>query len=59
MRMVRGREFGGAAIEYVLVSLFATVFAVAAIAFVGKVVKAKMAEIGEKLGIDVEGELPF
>jgi Flp pilus assembly pilin Flp len=55
---VRGRlgsrEAGGAAIEYVLVSLFATVFSVAAIAFVSKVIKTKMTEIGEKLGIEME-----
>lgn len=46
------REAGGAAIEYVLVSSFAAVMALAAISFVGQIIKDKLQAIEQKLGIE-------
>ena len=55
--IVRG-QFGGAAIEYILVSLFATVFTVTAIGFVSKVIKEKVTEMQTKLGVNIEADWP-
>jgi len=43
---------GSAALEYVLVSTFGLLAAVASIAFVGKMFKDKMDKMGEKLGLE-------
>lgn len=47
---------GGAALEYILVSTFAAVVTIAALSFVGTVVKRQLANMAEKLGIE-DGEL--
>lgn len=54
MKCFRGRQEGGAAVEYVIVSTFATLLAVAAIAFVGSVVKDKVKTMEQKLGIQFD-----
>ncbi len=48
----RRSQFGGAAMEYVVVSTFALLVAVAGIGFVGKLFQEKMQAISEKLGVD-------
>jgi Flp pilus assembly pilin Flp len=49
---------GGAAIEYVIVSLFAAVVAVASVALVGSIVQKKVRDLTTKMGIEeVELEL--
>lgn len=47
---------GGAAIEYIIVSTFALLLAVAGITFVSKTVKEKIKTIEEKLGITLESD---
>jgi len=47
-----GRKKGGAALEYILVSTFAAVVTMGALAFVGSVVKKQLTHMGEKLGVD-------
>lgn len=51
-----GKRRGGAAIEYIIVSTFATAISVAAVMFIGKLLREKLSAMSEKLGIDV-GEL--
>jgi len=49
---VRNQEiWGGAALEYLIVSTFGLVVAVAAIAYVIKVAKSKIADLEQKTGI--------
>lgn len=43
---------GGAALEYILVSTFAAVVTIAALGFVGTVVKKQLANMASRLGID-------
>lgn len=43
---------GGAALEYILVSTFAAVVTIAALGFVGTVVKKQLANMAARLGID-------
>jgi len=45
------RQFGGAAMEYVIVSTFAAFVSIVAIGFVARVFKEKVAEVSEKLGL--------
>ncbi|MES2746330.1 MAG: hypothetical protein V4655_12940 [Bdellovibrionota bacterium] len=47
------REFGGVALEYIVVSIFGLLLAVAAIAIVGKATQEKMSNIEAQLGIDL------
>lgn len=47
-------EYGGSALEYLIVSLFSLLLAIAAIHFVGKVIKKHAAEIESKAGITLE-----
>lgn len=47
---------GGAAIEYIIVSTFALLLAVAGITFVSKTVKEKIKTIEDKLGITLESD---
>ena len=49
---VLARRRGGATLEYILVSTFAAVVSLTALAFVGKVVQAQLAKMAEKLGLD-------
>ena len=49
-----GKAAGGAAIEYVIVSTFATFLAISAIAVVSKVMKDKIKLFEEKLGITID-----
>lgn len=50
------RSRGGAAMEYIIVSTFAILLSVAALGFIAKVFKEKIAVMAEKLGVDA-GEL--
>ena len=50
--MKRRRERGGAALEYILVSTFAAVVGMAALGFVGRVVKSQLVNMASKLGMD-------
>lgn len=45
-------QVGGAAMEYVVVSTFALLVAIAGVTFVGKLFKEKMHEISDKIGTD-------
>ncbi|NRA45459.1 MAG: hypothetical protein HRU09_10945 [Oligoflexales bacterium] len=54
----RSPETGSIALEYVLVSTFATVVGVALLGFAGHVLKQKVEHIMEKLSIDHE-EIEF
>lgn len=47
-------EYGGSALEYLIVSLFSLLLAIAAIHFVGKVIKKHAADIEAKAGITLE-----
>ena len=53
-RRVRGRrsQAGGAALEYILVSTFAAVVGMAALSFIGRVVKDQLANMAAKLGME-------
>ena len=54
-------QYGGAAMEYILVSTFATVVTIASLAFIGKIVKEHLAKLANTLGSDEapEFDLPF
>lgn len=53
------RDYGGAAMEYVVVSTFALLVAVGGVTFVGKLFKDKLQQITEKMGGDTpEFEMP-
>lgn len=45
-------QYGGAAIEYVLVSTFAAAVCTAALTFLGKSLEEKLAQLSEKLGTE-------
>ena len=49
-------QTGGAAIEYIIVSTFATLLAIAAIAFVSTSIKQKIEELEQKTGITFDQE---
>jgi Flp pilus assembly pilin Flp len=51
-----GDEAGGAAIEYIIVSIFAMVVAVAGVTLVSKAVKKKLDDIQQKYGIELESD---
>jgi hypothetical protein len=46
-------ETGGAALEYIVVSVFGLLLAIASIAFVGNAAKQKLAAIEQQLGIEL------
>lgn len=46
------RKRGSATIEYVIVSTFAAILSVAAITFVGRIVKTKVSTMSDKIGIE-------
>jgi hypothetical protein len=46
-------EFGGVALEYIVVSIFGLLLAVGAVAIVGKATREKMANVEAQLGIDL------
>jgi hypothetical protein len=48
------KNFGGAAMEYIIVSTFAAVISIVAIGFVANIFRSKMAEFGKKLNIETE-----
>ncbi len=52
----RKRQFGGAALEYILVTTFAAVAGIAALGFIGKVIKDRISVMADKLGIEA-GEI--
>lgn len=45
-------QAGAAALEYILVSTFAAVMTIAALSYVGRLVKAEVSKINSKLGGD-------
>jgi hypothetical protein len=49
-------ESGGAALEYIIVSIFGLLLAVAAIAFVGQAAKEKLKGLEDKLGIEFDAD---
>ena len=49
-------QYGGAAIEYIIVSTFATLLAVAAISFVTSSIKEKLADLEQRTGISFDTE---
>lgn len=53
--------FGGAALEYILVSTFAAVVGIAALTFIGRVVESQLTHMAEELGVDEAPDLgdPF
>jgi len=53
-----GCQRGAAALEYILVSTFAAVVAIAALGFVGKVVREQLATMASKLGVSEVPEVP-
>ncbi len=50
---------GAAALEYILVSTFAAVVALAALGFIGKVVRQQLTTMATKLGISEVPEMPL
>ncbi len=48
----KSSEYGGAAMEYILVTTFATVVGISALGFVGGVIKEKLNEMADKLGVE-------
>ena len=51
-KRVKSRERGSATMEYVIVSTFAALLSIAAITFVGRMVKTKVNSMAEKLNMD-------
>lgn len=49
----RAREAGGATLEYVLISTFAAALSIAAMTYVGRLVKSQLAALGERLDQDL------
>lgn len=50
-------NYGGAALEYVVTSVFALMFSIAVIAFVGKAIRSKLESMEKKLGIEFETDI--
>ncbi len=48
------REKGGAAFEYILVSIFGLLLAVAAITFLSEAMQSKLSQLEDKLGIEFD-----
>lgn len=51
-----GKEHGGVAMEYVLVSVFGLLAAIAAITFISQAVESKFAAVEQELGVDFDLE---
>lgn len=49
-------EAGGVALEYIIVSVFGLLLAIASISFVGQAAKQKLAQIEQQLGIELKLE---
>ncbi len=49
-------QYGGAALEYVLVSTFAAALSLAVMAVVGGMVKEQVGRVGDRLGLDADAE---
>ncbi|NRA64985.1 MAG: hypothetical protein HRU19_10925 [Pseudobacteriovorax sp.] len=49
-----GKDYGAVAIEYVLVSIFGLLAAIAAITFVTQAIETKFSSIEEELGIEFD-----
>lgn len=45
---------GGVALEYVLVTTFAAIVSIAALGFVGTMMKEKITSVAEKMGVEVQ-----
>ncbi len=54
-------QFGGAALEYIMVTTFAAIIGIAALSYTGKAIKEQLKRLGEQMGITEEPEinLPF
>ncbi len=52
-----GSEWGGAALEYILVTTFAAVTGIAALTFIGKVVREQLVNMAAKLGVEEPPEV--
>lgn len=54
-------EYGGAILEYILVTGFAAVVGMAALSFVGSIVKEQLTKISQKMGTSdsIEFSLPW
>jgi hypothetical protein len=54
-------QFGGAALEYIMVTTFAAIIGIAALGYTGKAIKEQLKRLGEQMGITEEPEinLPF
>ena len=46
-------ENGGAAMEYIIVSTFATLLAIATVSFVADTLKSKIGKLEDKLGVTI------
>lgn len=46
------KQYGGAAIEYIIVSTFALILSLGAVAWLGKAIGEKIKQMGGKLGIE-------
>jgi Flp pilus assembly pilin Flp len=59
--MRRLSERGGAALEYILVTTFAAVVGMAALGYLGKVVRAQLENLAQRLGMEEPPDLgdPF
>lgn len=57
LKPYKAGEAGGAAIEYVIVSIFGLVLAMAGVAIVAKTVKTKLKQFEEKVGVPIDAEL--
>ncbi len=55
---LRNPTRGGAAVEYVIVSLFAAVVAIASVTFIGSLVQKKVRDLSAKMGLE-NSELEF
>ncbi|MEN9833872.1 MAG: hypothetical protein RL011_65 [Pseudomonadota bacterium] len=53
-RVPKNSQAGAAALEYILVSTFAAVITIAALSYVGRLVKAEVNKINSKLGGDAQ-----
>lgn len=54
--MFKNRKFGGATLEYILVSTFATILTVAALTYLAGVFRERLDMLSNKLGIEIEFE---
>ena len=51
---ITSNQWGGAAIEYLLVSAFSLLVALSAMGLLGIMFESKLSELSEKLGIELE-----